>query len=479
MVAFHSSASKLLSTAVVLCIVLFLIATTISGYNYYSVLHTWFVPVQEMPEHLTTADAQFTIGYYAIKQTHEPLFRQEDGQNYTSRLLKSWQRNPSSTQFTFCPDNTLSFNAEHKFTGDYFERYITSVTAKFTKDFSVTRQDSCFYINFKTAMQDYLSFLTTYENAPTIPRTANIEDGLGPFQTQSLSKTDIVLYRKQPVQHGFNKIVFHMHPANTGFLAEMRSNTDFNFMQAKDIPSNIKGTYTSIYNMELASIILTISHPTPDVRNLLYNCIDINALSTALVAKASNFHNIRTILPVGMAGAEIGRPSQDCASALTNAAHKTTTITFANYYLDRQKDLSAFFLGVSHKTGLDIKVVPVSSQDLQEAANTDTLTRNLDTIYISTVRPDYDIFFSLFLNDPAYNNFDTSKLRKMFHQLHSIHDELGKEQIARNMADELASQHVALPLYQNGGLLYFPPNIKNLVLGRGTMEYPDVGDLRW
>ena len=429
--------------------------------------------MQQLPEHITTADAQSLVGYYIIKQTHEPLFRQDDGQNYHSNMLKSWGRSVDSTRYTFCPDKALVFSGDKLFAENFFETYITSTTAKFISDFNVTQNNSCFDVAFKQPVTDYLSFLTDYENAPTVARTKDIEDGLGPFYVKTLGKKSITLYRKHSIRDGFNKIVFTLYSGKDDPQLNNRAIQDFNFMRDSDIPKWIQNTFLTTYNMELASILLVINHPDPRIRNILYNCIEPNALSAAFMPHERGFRNIQTVLPLGIPGALPGHPDQNCDAALRSAPREHAMISVMNRYTDNQNALDKFLKSVSNRTGLTIKVIKA------QASATTPNPYNLRVLYISTVRPAYDIFFSTFITDPRFNNFDTANLKKLYEKFSATHNEAAKIQIAQDMANELRDQHVILPLYQDSGHLYYPKNVKNIILGQGFAEYIDVGDLRW
>lgn len=77
---------------------------------------SWAVLYPSVPGRIATSLAGENDVYYVLKQTHEPLLRKDDGQNYSSRILRSWGRNIRSSEYTFCPDTRLSFAGGERFT---------------------------------------------------------------------------------------------------------------------------------------------------------------------------------------------------------------------------------------------------------------------------------------------------------------------------------------------------------------------------
>ena len=54
-----------------------------------------------------------------------------------------------------------------------------------------------------------------------------------------------------------------------------------------------------------------------------------------------------------------------------------------------------------------------------------------------------------------------------------------KHALAMSVVGELAKEAVALPLYQSVRVFWYPKKIENIVVGKGFLEYPEIGDFRW
>ena len=77
--------------------------------------------IGEIPPSISREKGIDTSTYYIIRQTHEPLFRCDDLQNYTSRVLKSWGRSVDYRKYSFYPDTSRKFTAQAAFSEEYFK----------------------------------------------------------------------------------------------------------------------------------------------------------------------------------------------------------------------------------------------------------------------------------------------------------------------------------------------------------------------
>ena len=153
---------------------------------YFVILHrvhpVWEAILPDLPDHVSLSESDIVGTYYIIKQTHEPLFRQDDGQRYTSKLLLRWSRNVTSTNYVFCPNTALRFDDRTQFSLQYFRDYIVGVTHKYYPDFTLNQQNNSFTITFPVQRKGYLNFLSQYKNAPSVKYSDKVEHGLGPFE---------------------------------------------------------------------------------------------------------------------------------------------------------------------------------------------------------------------------------------------------------------------------------------------------------
>ena len=71
--------------------------------------HTWKMLALTLPDRITPSMASVNMDYYALKQTHEPIFHLAHDGQYTSRVLSRWDRSVDSLQFTLCPAASSRF----------------------------------------------------------------------------------------------------------------------------------------------------------------------------------------------------------------------------------------------------------------------------------------------------------------------------------------------------------------------------------
>ncbi|MCK4935539.1 MAG: hypothetical protein KAR84_01690 [Elusimicrobiales bacterium] len=435
--------------------------------------------LNSLPEQVSTKKTSEGAGYYIIKQTHEPLFRRGDGQYYTSKILKSWNRNTEYTRFTFCPDTSKCFNKSHFFTLDFFKEYINETTKRYNKNFTLNRRGECFDIKFDKSNAGYLSFLAQYGSAPTIKKNKNMEEGLGHFSVAEISNNKILLKRKKSIRNGYNSIVFYESSSWDKSKFQNKESVDFNAIGSHDYPLWLKQSenHISFENIQLQSLILLINHPDKEIRKTLYNCMDVEKLRQAFFPGRKQFFDIKTILPVGIRGGKSGRPMQTCSVLRKN--HKTEKpIVFLNYKENNKKQLENFAEDFLKKTGIKIKIIQVTQKEFFKALNSSRKPYNLMIVKFGAVFSEYASFFYFFINKYGYYNYSSLEMLPLYKKLFKANTE-DKATIALQMLDEIKKEFLALPLYQGIKTFYYPKKIKNLEVGKGFSEYTEVADLRW
>ena len=185
--------------------------------------HVWEAVLGNCPHSAGTTGVKTNGSLYLLKQTHEPLFRLDDGENYSSRLLKKWSRSVDSRYYEFCPDTTIRFDSSHRLTFDFFEKYIRKITKKFNADSTISVFGKCVSVSFPNPQKSYFSYLSDYYNSPTLYKTKNIEIGLGPYYVKSVTKNKILLVRKKPIFHGYNEIILHQYNGLDDSLLQNRN----------------------------------------------------------------------------------------------------------------------------------------------------------------------------------------------------------------------------------------------------------------
>ena len=228
----------------------FFIFATFPGYSQANV---WGVLAPGLPERVSIEQARGNVTYYILKQTHEPILRRDDGQNYTSRILSAWSRGLDYKQYTLCPDTSLRFSPAVPFTLEEFGRHLSSVTKHFDPIFALKQEDKCFVVKFQKTRKSYLDFLTLYENAPTFKVSDKVEIGLGPYFVKQILSSEIVLARKKPLRNAYNKIILYEYQQASDPNLNNRNIKDFNLISDFDVPKWVSTEYAGFRNVELIS----------------------------------------------------------------------------------------------------------------------------------------------------------------------------------------------------------------------------------
>lgn len=436
--------------------------------------HSWEVLATGLPQRVSTAGARSNITYYILKQTHEPIFRKSDGQNYSSEILAKWTRSPDYRNFMFCPNRQLAFDSRTPFDFEQFRTHITSVTARYDSGFKLSGAAECVSIAFKAQRKGYLDYLTLYETAPTRLISGQAETGLGPFRVESVSKEKIILFRKVRMRYGYSQIVLHEYAGPKDPNLENRAVKDFNIIPSGDIPNWVKREYARVENVELKSINLIINHPDRKVRSRVYNCIDIPALRSSFFAGKKDFFNIGNILPMGIPGAVPGFPAQVCGKA----AGKGAELRFANWMFGNSGAMAKYAAEFYKKSGIKMRLDSYSPQALVGALHKGPRPFSLVIIVFDAVRPDPSAFFESFAKSDGFHDFEIPEVVSGYRRLFYADDETEQERLSKELADRISAQALALPLYQNIRVIYYPKEINNLTVGRGFLEYPDVAEFR-
>lgn len=440
----------------------------------------WGVLIGALPKSVHLKNASDTPTFYIVRQTHEPLFRQDDGQNYSSRLLKRWSRSPRSMEYVLCPSEGISFDKTEPFTPERFFLYLSSVTAVYDPTGRVELRDGCAGVRFASPRPGYLDFLARYENAPSIETGKNAEAGLGRFYVESLNADRIVLKRKEYAANGYNRIVLHEYKGPGDPLLESRNISDFNKLSDFQQPGWIRREYAGFNNIEMRVSALAINIADVKVRDAVYNCMETEKFRRAYLPDKSNFLDVRQVLPLGISGGAAGKPSQACTPARRRVLNGKT-IVLANPYKTNQKQLSDFSDWLLRETGLRLIVKNYDPRNLVSELKDPRRSKTFDLLVMvaDTVRPEYAPFFEYYLGPESALDRASRELKEGYQSLLAA-DGLGqKREIAVDLADRLEKGAWVLPICQTSSRLHYPGRIKNIEVGRGFSEYPEVADLRW
>jgi hypothetical protein len=436
---------------------------------------TWGVCVMGLPEKVNIELADEDVPLYILKQTHEPLLRKDDGQNYTSKILSRWRRNVGSTTYEFCPSGKARFDAAHPFTAEYLKKHLDAVTTKYAPEFSTELSGECVVVRFANGRIGYMDFLSMLGNAPTLGKTENIELGLGEFAVKSIDKSRINLSRKEGCSNCYTDIIIYEAAANPEDDLKREDVADFNRISWREFPLDLAERFMSFESIPLKSGGLVLTTTDKDLRRVIYGCVDIPRFRRVVFPHKKKFNNISTILPVGVPGGIAGKPEQHCRPLKKYGR----AVLLAAIARGNEAEVMEYAETFRRRTGLEMRVQFYSAHELVKVLFARPHPFDMVAISFSVVQPEYETFFKDFVTNDGLVDYDLPRVSELRRSLLKLEDERGRTELAAKIAKELAGEAAVLPLYQEVRTFYYPAEIKNMMVGRGFTEYPEVADFKW
>lgn len=440
----------------------------------------WEALLPALPPRVSTELAGINVELYILMQTHEPLFRTGDGLNFRSSILRDWSRSLDSKQYRFCPDTSLLFDAAQEFSVDSLRTHIDSVTRRFDAAYSIRQDSSCVSLEFAKAQHGYFDFLSLYENAPTRKRDdARLESGLGPYKVTEFSATKVVLARKTPIRDGYNEIILRLYKGPDDPELSNRQIADFNRIPPGDLPEWVKTAYQDIGGSLPKSFNLIINHPDPRIRKAVYGCLDMDRLRRAYFPARTLFFDLKTLLPVGVPGAQPGTPTQICDKSALDRRDSTPPLVFVNWANDNEAALRRLMRDFSEKTGIAVEIRQSTLSDLASVIFKRPHPYNLVVIALDSVRPDAQSFLDYVITPVGLLDVDLPKASRLYPRMLAEKNPTRRQSLTVEIMQEITRQAVVLPLFQDARRFYYPVGIKNINTGDGFQgEYPNIGELR-
>lgn len=442
--------------------------------------YVWQTLLPALPPRVSTELAGINVELYILMQTHEPLFRTGDGQNFRSAILRDWSRSLDSKKYRFCPDTSLIFARAQEFSVDSLRTHIDSVNRRFNAAYSITQDSSCVSLEFTNAQQGYFDFLSLYENAPTRKLDdARLESGLGPYKVREFSATKVVLERKAPIADGYNEIILRLYTGPDDPALSDRRITDFNRIPPSSLPAWVKSEYQDIGGSLPKSLNLIINHPDRRIRKAVYGCLDMDALRRAYFPARSAFYDLKTLLPVGVPGSQPGKPAQVCDVTGLPQRNSTPPLVFVDWADDNEAPLRSLLARFTEKTGIAVELRRTTLSDLASVILQRPHPYNLAVIALDSVRPDAQSFLDYVVTPVGLLDVDLPKASRVYPLMLAEKNTARRQSLTVEIMDEITRQAVVLPLFQDARRFYYPMGIKNINTGDGFQgEYPNIGELR-
>ena len=440
----------------------------------------WEMLALGVPETVTPEIATINMGYYILKQTHEPLFRKNNQINqFQSNILSSWEAKSSFKSFSFCLKKKLMFTKRIPFSASDLTVHLKTVMKKNDIEGLVKSKGNCVEVILNQASPKFINIMSLYENAPSQPSTnQKIHYGLGPFVVNSLNATAVKLERKKAISNGYNKIHILAYKGKGDENLNNKMIEDFNRVYISDVPQWVKNGYSNYGVSLLQTINLILNIEDSNVRQSIYNCINIGTLRQALMPKQKQFKDIKTILPIGILGAKEGRPIQKCTG---NSKLKSKYEgLFINWKKDSYSILSSYVASLNKKLGASIKLENIGQSELLKAIFQSPHPYDLVILALDSVRPDYAAYYEYFFKaGKSLIDIPLPELEKLYKNLKTSNKSAERLQYVDKINTLLQGKKVVLPLYQEVRRFYFPKRLKNIRAGRNFLEYPEIGEIRF
>jgi MarR-like DNA-binding transcriptional regulator SgrR of sgrS sRNA len=252
---------------------------------------------------------------------------------------------------------------------------------------------------------------------------------------------------------------------------------DFNRIAWTKVPAATLERFRAFDNIPLKSSGLVFVTPDKELRRMIYNCLDIKDFRQAVSPQDHSFNDISTILPVGVPGGSPGVPEQVCAA--DSALRSGKTVTLAAVDRNNREMLLRAADRFYKKTGIKIIVRMYDAGDLVKTLFKRPHPYDMITIRYSVVQPEYETFFKDFSVRNGFLDYDLPEVSSLRKRLLEAEEDQEKSVLVAKINDELRDEAVVLPLYQEVRTFYYPKKIRNLAIGKGFTEYPEVADFRW
>ena len=437
---------------------------------------SWDMLAVGLPHRVSPDLAILNMGFYLLKQTHEPLFRMDMDGSVSSKVLTHWERSPDSKSFTLCPSEGAAFDADSPFDTAFLKRYLMINLPKVGLRANVRTEGRCVHLDFQRGGDRFLGEFSKMELAPTLPtENPKIELGLGSYRADSVEQDVIHLVRKHPRAGGFDEIHMYAFQGPEDPRLKDRGIEDFNRVYVDQLPAWLASDYIVRDVALLQSIVLLIDHPNKSVRRRVYHCIDIKELRRAYMPKQTGFHDIRSILPLGVEGASGGQAAQDCAQTTPTTSHP---LVFVNWKKGNRESLSNYLSRFEERTHLTVSISTLTESDFATALISSPRPFNLSIVAFDAVKPDYDSFFGPFSGDPVeISDYHSLRVRAAYKDLKIASEEQEIQRAVSNLNQLLADEAWALPLYQEVRRFYYPKGLRGLSLGENFVEYPEIAGI--
>lgn len=440
--------------------------------------HVWTALLMGTVSEIKPSAAHSDRVSYILRQTHEPLFRFDENNQATSRLLTKWSRSDDYKDFQLCPNQHLSFEKNEIFNTRDIKNSIKSAWNGIAK-YSLVEENGCLAIHFLKPRFNFFETLASFGTAPSRPTSDHrIELGLGPFRVSKLADDEIVLLRKIPnANKRFNKIVLK----NIDFLSQEQINDhsiqEFNLISRSKIPHWVPEEYATYPNSNLRTYDLVINIPDLHLRKAIFNCLDVAKLRNAFF-QSQSFRDIGSLFPIGIKGAVSQKVHQSCIG-FSGFKLRSRPLVFLNWKPEHDSELRKLFAELEVKTGIVIKSKPCTATELAHHFIDTHSGYDLGIVYIQNEFSDMADFLETFVDpNKIIHSLKFPDLAKKFEQFKNTADQEKRQKFGIALNNDILNQAIALPLFQPINHIYYPKDIKLPQVGSTFNTWPEVDQIQ-
>ncbi len=439
----------------------------------------WDVVFMGIPNSLNPQDVEVSTVGYLLNQTHRPLFYKNQDGVYRSDLLSKIAQDQSGLNLSLCVREQIQLGSSRLLQSSDLHSFISRRTSELNLKVDIESNGQCLLLKFKELHHDFFDIFSKMENAPSWNFGDSFDEGLGDFYVSKSNSDYIELTRKSENKRGFNKIMVHAY-VNQGALESLISSRrieDLNRISAELVPKYIRETYASYEVALLQTGILLLNIKNDELRRLIYNCLNISDFRIAFSPGQAFFKDIKTILPIGVPGAQSGKPDQHCN--LNGASPKRFgKVSFWNWKDNNREQLKQFLDHFSSKIGIEIEYQEVAPERLFSIVKHDEQKHELIVIGLSANEFHYRDFYQ-YLLDPKHTILSKIPIdfRKEIDLLDARPSLRLQSELIQKLDSALFEKAVALPLFQQIRPFFYPKELKGLEFGSNFLAHPIVSEI--
>lgn len=434
------------------------------------------VALGDVPPRIDPADSHINFHLYVIKQLHEPLFSSSAMGKPSSRILDRWSASADAREYTFCLKPELKYSSSKRVTQeDLWENFkFFSEHGYLGRPIKAHRfEDGCLAVAFDAPYPrltwDLMSFKTSVADPST--RGERVVVGISPYRVVEMGDKIIRLRAERGVR--YRDISFHYwRPGDEALFSGF---DDINMVVANDIPADID-EYMNRYDLPLLKIYgVLINSANSELRNYLFNCLDIDVLRGMIDGKKKAFRDVGGALPLGMPGAIAGRVAQSCPQKPLPRRMKAKMVTFYEDCVPKMQEYLNKRLG---PLGIDAEVVSVDSNEMSYYLWSAEKPYDMAIVGIDSPLPEPISFFANFLPGESGVTTVRNKTLESIVQGYSdfAPDAQREDQMLRANAAVIEA-HQVLPLYQADSPLYYSKRVSHVSADQFLIGIPKIEEL--